>query len=122
MHFAHRRDLVAEVGEGADVLEVRVAAPEVEQELAAGDGAGGVFEAAGVAGGAVVDAERGGRLEPDDRVVAGEFRRVVGAQVAPVVVGAVGPVGGAVDRAAVEQERLAGWSRAKRSSCSRWRR
>ena len=57
-------------GEGADVFEVGVFAPQFEQELSTGNGAGRVFESADVAGVAVVDPQRGARFHPDDRAVA----------------------------------------------------
>ena len=64
----------------------------------------GVFEAADVAVGAIVQPERGAGFQQDDGIVAGDFAVGVGSEVTPVVFRPVGPVGGAIDGAAVEQE------------------
>lgn len=87
-----------------DFLDVGVISPEVGEKLAAGDGSFWVFEAAGVGGVAVVEAEDGTGLEPDDGVVAAKLGGEIGADIAPVIFDAFGPIGGTVDGAAIEEE------------------
>src|SRR5258706_15826600 len=83
-------------------------APQNLEQVARRDGGFGVFEAAGVGGVVVVEAQGGAGLQPDDRVIAREFVAGRGPQVAPVIVGSFGPVSCAVDRAAIEQEDFVG--------------
>ena len=106
--FFYGGEFVIEVGEGVDFVEGGVVAPEVGEELAAGDGGFGVFESAGVGGVAVVEAECGAGLEPDDGVVAAKLGLEGGADIAPVIFDTFGPVGGAVDGAAIEEENFVG--------------
>jgi hypothetical protein len=102
--FFYGGEFVLEVGEGVDFVEGGVVAPEVGEELAAGDGGLGVFESAGVGGVAVVESEDGAGLEPDDGVVAAKFGGQCRADVAPVIVNAFGPVCGSVDCAAIQEK------------------
>src|SRR5207245_5632781 len=104
----HGVDLSREVFVCGDAEEARVRRPESVKRAAAGGGGGGVLDAAGVGGVAVVEAEGGAGLEPYHRVIPSQLGGVGGGHVRPVVVDAIGPVGGAVEGAAVEQERLAG--------------
>jgi hypothetical protein len=105
---ANGGDFVLELGIGFHCAKMRVALPEVFEHLAAGDGGGGILEAAGVGVASIINLDRGGGLHPDHRIVSLQFARQRRVQIDPVSVGAFGPVGGAVDGAAVEQENLVG--------------
>ena len=101
-------DFFVQAWEGIDAVVVGVIVPEICDAVAAGDGGGGGFVTAGIGRVAVVEADGGAALHPDDGGVAAEFGREIGVEFAPVIVGTVGPVGGAVDGPAIEEEGFTG--------------
>src|SRR4051794_37131052 len=67
--------LLVELLERGYAMQVWVALPQVQQQLAAADGAGGIFEAAEVGLIAVVHSQRRAGLQPDDGVISLQLDR-----------------------------------------------